>query len=112
MSFNIQEMLAKAQEMQSKLAEAQNQLAGIETEVEVGGGMVRVTINGKQQIRRITLEKAVVNPADVEMLEDLLVAAVNKAIERSTELAQQEMQKATSGVIPNIPGLDLGSLGL
>jgi DNA-binding YbaB/EbfC family protein len=112
MTFNIQDMLAKAQEMQSKLADTQEHLAGIETDVEVGGGMVRVSINGKQQVRKITIEKSVVNPADVEMLEDLLVAAVNKAIEQSMAMAQDELKKATSGVIPNIPGLDLSNFGM
>ena len=112
MNLNLQDMLAKVQEMQSKMSDVQKGLQALEKTVEVGGGMVTVTINGKQEIRKITLDKSVVDPNDVGMLEDLLVSAVNKAIEEAQKMAQQEMGKATSGMLPNIPGLDLGSLGM
>ena len=112
MSLNMQDMLARVQEMQNRMQEAQQKLRDLETTVEVGGGMVSVTINGKQEIRKIRIEKSVVSPDDVELLEDLVLSAVNKAIEQSQSLAKEEMGKATSGMLPNIPGLDLGSLGL
>ena len=108
----MQDMMAKVQEMQSKMAEAQEKLKQLETSVEVGGGMVHVSINGKQEILRIKIEKSVVSPDDVEMLEDLIVSGVNKALEAAQKLAQQELGKATSGMLPNIPGLDLSGFGL
>ena len=112
MNFNIPEMLAKVQEMQAKMADAQTRLRQLETTAEVGGGMVRVRANGKQELLSISIEKSVVSPDDVSMLEDLIVSAVNKALDQSRALAQDELGKATSGMIPDIPGLDLGSMGL
>jgi nucleoid-associated protein EbfC len=112
MSFNIQEMMAKVQEMQNRISETQEKLKSMETTVDVGGGMVTVTINAKQEIKQIKIEKSVVSPDDVELLEDLVLSAVNKAIDESQKLAQEEMGKSTAGIIPNIPGLDLGNLGL
>jgi nucleoid-associated protein EbfC len=113
--MNIQDMLARVQEFQAKMSEAQEHLRGMETTVEVGGGMVSVTINGKQEIRTVRIERSVVSPDDVELLEDLIVSAMNKAIEQSQRLAKDELGKVTSGMLPGlpgIPGLDLGSLGV
>jgi len=112
MSLNLQDMMARVQELQTRMNETQEKLRALETTVEVGGGMVRVTINGKQEIRKISIEKSVVSPDDVELLEDLILSAVNKAVEQSQSMAKEEMGKATSGMIPNIPGLNLGNLGL
>ena len=112
MNLNIPEMLAKVQEMQAKMADVQSRLRLLETTAEVGGGMVRVRANGKQEVLSIAIEKSVVSPDDVSMLEDLIVSAVNKALDQSRALAQDELGKATSGMIPDIPGLDLGSMGL
>lgn len=104
---NMAGMMKQVQKMQEKMAEVQE---GLETKTVVGdagGGMVKVTANGKQRIVKVTIEKEVVNPDDLEMLEDLVLAATNKAIEEATRMAQEEMTKATSGLLPNIPGLNM-----
>ena len=104
---NIQDMMKQAQEMQQKLAHVQEELANKIVTAESGGGMVKVKANGKQRILQIKIEKDVINPNDSELLEDLIVAGVNKAIEESNKLAQEEMKKVTSGILPNIPGLNI-----
>lgn len=108
--FDMMKMLGKVKEMQSKMAEVQNQLGNIVAEGESGGGMVTAKANGKKQLLSVKIEKDLLKPEDADILQDLIVAAANKALENAEEQAKAYLQKQTEGLIPNIPGLDLGGL--
>ena len=97
-------MMKQAQKLQQKMAKLQEELAAATVETSAGGGMVKVVANGKQQIVSIQIEKEVVDPEDVEMLQDLVLAAVNDALTKSQEMVSQEMGKLMPGGL-NIPGL-------
>jgi DNA-binding YbaB/EbfC family protein len=96
-------MMKQAQKLQSKMLKLQEEMAEKTVETSSGGGMVKVIANGRQQIISIQLEKEVVDPEDVEMLQDLVLAAVNEALSKSQEMVSNEMSKLTGGL--NIPGL-------
>jgi DNA-binding YbaB/EbfC family protein len=96
-------MMKQAQKLQAKMMKMQEELGARTVEAASGGGMVKVVANGKQQVVSIQIEKEVVDPDDVEMLQDLVLAAVNDALSRSQEMVSSEMSKLTGGM--NIPGL-------
>lgn len=96
-------MMKQAQKLQSQMLKLQEELAEKKVETTAGGGMVKVIANGKQQIVSLLIEKEVVDPEDVEMLQDLIRAAVNEALSKSQEMATAEMSKLTGGL--NIPGI-------
>lgn len=108
------DMFGKITEMQNKMQEVQQELEKLEVEAEAGGGMVKVRANGKRQVINIELDKDVVDPEDKEMLEDLVVAGVNKALDKAEEASKSKMQEAYKGMIPGggLPGMDLSKLGL
>jgi len=95
--------MKQAQKLQAKMLRLQEEMAAKTVETTSGGGMVKVVANGKQQIVTINIEKEVVDPDDVDMLQDLIRAAVNDALLKSQEMVSQEMSKLTGGL--NIPGL-------
>ncbi len=95
--------MKQAQKLQKKMLQAQQDLATKTIEASSGGGMVKVVANGAQKIESIILEKEVVDPEDVEMLQDLVLAAVNDALKKSQDMVSAEMGKLTGGM--NIPGL-------
>ena len=96
-------MMKQAQQLQSKMMKLQEELAEKTIETTSGGGMVKVVANGKQQVVSIQIEKEVVDPDDLEMLQDLILAAINDALIKSQEMVSGEMSKLTGGM--NIPGL-------
>jgi len=108
--FNMADMFGKIQEMQSKMQENQAKLAEVTVEAEAGGCMVKVKANGLRQILSIKIDEDVIDPSDKEMLEDLVVAGVNKALEQADEAAKSQMQDAYKGMMPG--GMDLSKFGL
>ena len=96
-------MMKQAQQLQAKMLKLQEELAEKTVETSAGGGMVKVVANGRQQLVSIQIEKEVVDPDDVEMLQDLVLAAANDALTKAQEMAAEEMNKLTGGL--NIPGM-------
>ncbi len=103
MSKGLGNIMKQAQLMQQKMARMQEELENRQVEATAGGGMVTAVVNGKQKLLSLKIEQSVVDPQDIEMLQDLVVAAVNEAIKKSQDMAQEEMGRITGGM--NIPGL-------
>jgi len=100
---NMGKMMKQVQKMQADMARVQEELAEKEVKANAGGGAVEVTANGKQEILDIKIDPDAIDPEDVEMLEDMILAAVNEAMRQAQEMASKEMEKITGGM--NIPGL-------
>ncbi len=108
--FNMADLFGRMADMQQRVAETQEALARERVETEVGGGMVKVTADGRGRVVAIKVEREALDPNDLEMLEDLLIAGVNKALEEAEAMRAAKMQEAASTMLP--PGMDLGALGL
>ena len=108
--FDMMKMMGKMKEVQAKIKEAQENLVHITATGEAGAGMVKATANGKRQLVKLEIDKDLVKPEDLDMMADLIVAATNKALEEVEALAREEIKKNTEGLVPNIPGLDLGGM--
>ena len=100
---NLTQMMKQAQKLQAKMMEMQSELGNRTVSAQAGGGMVEAVVNGRQELLSLRIDPEVVVPDDVEMLQDLILAAVNEALNRSREMMAQEMSKLTGGM--QIPGL-------
>ena len=96
-------LMAQAQKMQAKIAKVQEEIAAMEVAGESGGGAVKVVITGKHECKSVVIDPSVVDPEDVEMLQDMIMAAVNEAVRGVNELANKQMGAITGGL--NIPGM-------
>ena len=100
---NLTQMMKQAQKLQSKMLEMQAELGNRTVSAQAGGGMVEAVINGRQELVSLRIDKEVATPDDVDMLQDLILAAVNEALNRAREMMAQEMSKLTGGL--QIPGM-------
>ncbi|OWP62542.1 DNA-binding protein [Hymenobacter amundsenii] len=110
--FDMAGMMGKMKDLQDKMKVAQDQLQYITATAESGGGLVKATANGQRRLLKLEIDESLLQPQDRDMLADLVVAAVNKVMDEAATKAQDELKKTTSGLIPNIPGFDLGGFGL
>ena len=103
MSKGLGDMMKQAQKLQSKMMELQEEMAGKTVEATAGGGMVTAVVNGKQELVSLTIDPDVVDRQEIEMLQDLIIAAVNEGVRRAQQIWAEEMKKLTGGMA--IPGL-------
>ncbi|TAE39301.1 MAG: YbaB/EbfC family nucleoid-associated protein [Runella slithyformis] len=103
-------MLGKVKEFQAKMKEAQESLGDLSESGESGGGMVKATVNGQKKVISLEIDPDLLRPEDAEMVQDLVLAAVNNALEKIEDQIKEHMRQSTEGLLPNIPGLDLGKL--
>jgi len=103
MRMDMKQMVKQAQQFQQRLTEMQAELAGRQVSASVGGGMVSATVNGRHELVSLTIDKEVVDPSDPQMLQDLVVSAVNEAMRKAQDMIEAEMAKITGGI--KIPGM-------
>lgn len=108
--FDLMSIMNKVKEAQAKVKEAQGKLVHLKAEGESGAGMVKVTVNGDRKLVAIDMDESLLQVSEKEMLSDLVVAATNKAMEAIDVKIKEEMKAATDGMMPNIPGMDFGSM--
>ncbi len=104
--FDMMKMMGKVKEVQGKMKEAQEQLKDLRAEGESGGGMVKAIANGNKELVNLQIDDSLVNTEDKEMMRDLIVAAVNKAVSEADQKAKEHIKRSTEGMLPNIPGMD------
>lgn len=109
--FDMMKMMGKVKEMQEKVRQAQEELKGITVEAESGGGMVKVSANGNKEIIGLSIDESIINHEDKDMMRDLIIAAINKAISEAEDKAKDHIKQSTEGMLPNIPGFDLSGMG-
>ena len=103
---NMGQIMKQAQQFQAKMAKLQEEVGDRTVEASAGGGMISVVANGRQEIISVHIDKEVIDPDDAEMLQDLIMAAVNDALSRARDMMNEEMGKLTKGLnIPGMPGL-------
>ncbi len=105
MNENLQQLMQMGQQLQSRISKLQETLEAREVKATAGGGMVTATVDGKGTLKRLEIERTVVDPEDVEMLEDLVIAAVGEAQKKARDGYEEEMKKATGGLPMNLPGM-------
>ena len=103
-------MMGKVKEMQEKMKAAQESLAEIIVEGESGAGMVKARVNGKKELISIDIDSALLKKEDKEMVQDLIVAATNKALAEADLQSKEKLKESTEGLLPNIPGFDIGNM--
>ncbi len=108
--LDMMKMMGKVKEMQAKLREAQDNLQRIVVTGESGAGLVKATVNGKKKLLSVEIDPSLLNANDKVLIQDLVVAAVNKAMEEAEVLAREELRKSTEGMLPNVPGFDLSQM--
>lgn len=108
--FDMMKLMGKMKEVQARIKQAQDNLVNVRATGESGGGMVKATVNGKRQLIALDIDITLLKAEDKTVLQDLVVAAVNKAADEADVLAKEEMKKSTEGLLPNIPGLDLSGM--
>ncbi|MBL7852138.1 MAG: YbaB/EbfC family nucleoid-associated protein [Cyclobacteriaceae bacterium] len=108
--LDMMKMMGKLKEMQAKLREAQDNLQRIVVTGESGAGMVKATVNGKKKLLAIEVDPSLLNNNDKVLIQDLVVAAVNKAMDEADVRAREELRKSTEGMLPNLPGFDISQM--
>lgn len=108
--FDMMKMMGKMKEVQARMKEVQDNLVKLQAQGESGAGMVKATVNGKKQLVLLDIDPSLLKGDDKVILQDLIVAAVNKASEEAEVLAKEALRKSTEGLLPNIPGMDLSGL--
>ena len=108
--FDMMKMMGQLKQAQSKIKAAQDNLVNVTAEGESGAGLVKAVVNGKKLLVDLHIDESLNAPEDAEMRKDLIIAAVNKAMEAVEEKIREVMKESTDGLLPNIPGLDLGSI--
>ena len=108
--FDMMKIMGQIKEAQSKIKAAQESLVNLRIEGESGAGLVKAVMNGKKMLIELHIDESLNGPEDAEMRKDLIIAAVNKAGEQVEEEAKRTMKDSTDGLLPNIPGIDLGSI--